>query len=85
MVLDSLGVRLLYAKRGGHGWSGCLVEGQRVMPESEMRFPQFQPIQLRLLQVISCVCIIVLREIFFGHGLIVRDILPIGKVLLSLL
>ena len=26
-----------------------------------------------------------LREILFGHGLIVRDILPIGKILLSLL
>lgn len=59
MVLDSLGVRLLYAKRGGHGWLGSLVEGQRVMPESEMRFSQLQPVQLRLLQVISCICIIV--------------------------
>jgi len=52
------------------------------MSELKVRFPQLQPVLLRLLQVLHCLEIAMCWEILFGHRLIRRVIRPIYKVLL---
>lgn len=60
-----------------------LIERGRVTTQLKMRFSELKTVKFWLLQVCQCLCIIMLREILLGHGLILRLISSIYKVLLS--